>query len=404
MPYLPTPTPTQGYIITHNTQDLVRGFRSHLDGNDSRIARELISVLGKDRFIANASFVENRRVESKGAAFQLDGFTTHAAHLEFYEPIQEQLIKFAENKAQEQGVSLEVWLKDVSNRFDSNSPLKDIDGNSLAILFNYQEINDPNHDLLWSAVSVEVLEIFCGKFMAFVEQAIEEEMRAKRITIRTNKGLTMLFLSSQPLEIARIAHCIVNHIDYDGFVTNARLLTDPTQRKDGWIIGFSNKDATTNFFKEHQPKIKEWLEHITLMSGENLLSLLGNIDTLKPFIPNQIVVLRRVILNNDTSCKEYEDIAQAIVIYLNERISADFIEFSKNKEPVITKTTVYVGGHNPSPSLADSVNKYHQKSLDKLTHNLNELDKRLTDEDKYQLAYKKGYEQAKADILATSIT
>ena len=402
MPYLPTPTPTQGYIITRNTQDLVRGFRIYLDGNDSHIARELISVLGKDRFIANASFVENRRVESKGAAFQLDGFTTYAAHLEFYKPIQEQLIEFAQTQAQEQGVSLEVWLKNVSNRFDSNSPLKDIDGKRLAILFNYQEINDPNHDLLWSAVSVEVLEIFCGKFMAFVEQAIEEEMRAKRITIRTDKGLTMLFLSSQPLEIARIAHCIVNHIDYDGFVTNARLLTDPTQRKDGWIIGFSNKDTTTNFFKEHQPKIKEWLEHITLMSGENLLSLLGSIVTLKPFIPNQIEVLRRVILNNDTSCKQYDDIAQAIVIYLNEKISADFIEFSKNKEPVITKTTVYVGGHNPSPSLADSVNKYHQESLDKLTHNLNELDKSLTDEDKYQLAYNKGYEQAKADMLTTS--
>lgn len=403
MPYLPTPTPTQGYIITHNTQDLVRGFRSYLDGNDSRIARDLINVLGKERFVANASFIENRRVESKGAAFQLDGFTTHAAHLDFYEAIQEQVVSFAESQAQEQGISIEVWLKVVSNRFDSNSPLKDIDGKHLATLFNYQEINDPNHDLLWSAVSVEVLEIFCGKFIAFVEQEIEDEMKAKRITIRTDKGLTILFLSSLPLEIARIAHCIVNHVDYDGFVTNAGLLTDLTQRKDGWVIGFSNKDTTVNFFKAHQPKIKEWLEYITLMSNENLLSLLGSIDTLKPFIPNQIEVLRRVILNNDTSCKEYEGIAQAIVIYLNEKISADFIEFSKNKEPVITKTTVYVGGHTPSPSLADSINKYHQESLDKLTHNLSELDKNLTDEDKYQLAYNKGYEQAKADMLATSI-
>lgn len=409
MPYLPTPTPVQVYIITHEERELVRGFRASLDTNSNRISRDLISILGEDRFVSNAIFIENHlsshEHHDRRYIQMLDGFTTTDAHLSFYRSVQKQVLTFTNNEAQLQNISLGEWLKDLVTRFDTNSPLKDISNERLEVLLNYQEINDSNHDLLVSVVAIEILDIFCKNFISFIKQSIEEEEKAKKVSVRTDKGLTILFLSAQPLPIASIGHCIVNHVDYDGFVINAKLLTDTNKRKDGWVVGFSNENSHINFFKEHHPKIKAWFEHIMLVEGLDLMS----IDALKRFAPPQFDelrdALRGVILNNDNSCRIYPAIAKAAVLYLNEKISADFIEFSKNKEPLIKKATVYVGNGNHSPSLADSMKNHLQKNLDGFRAELarsKELESNLTEEERYEIAFNAGYAQAKEDMLKIS--
>lgn len=403
MPYLPTPTPVQVYIITHEERDLVRRFRASLDSNNNRVARELINTLGENRFVAHASFIDSHFSEQKRKDIQmLDGFVTVNTHLDFYKGIQDQVLNFTNNEAQAQNVSLGEWLKCVAVRFDSSSPLKDMSDGKLEVLFNHQEINDSNYDLLVSAVAVETLIIFCKKFIAFIQHSIEEEEKAKKVSVRTDKGLTVLFLSVQPLPVARIGHCIVNHVDYDGFVINAKLLTDAEKRKDGWVVGFSNEDSYVNFFTEHHPKIKAWFEHIMLTDGLDLMS----INALKRFVPPQFDALRdalrSVILDNNDSYKIYPSIAKAAVLYLNEKISADFIEFAKNKEPLIKKATVYVGNGYPTPSLADSMKNHSQEKLDKMRKLLSDLDAHnasLTEEDKYTIAFNEGYKQAQRDML-----
>lgn len=383
MPYLPTPSPIQAYIITNETQDLVRSFRNTLSSNDSRVVRELVHVLGEERFVANASFMENRGYEDE--AKRLDGFTTHEARLRFFNQVQNQILTFIDNEVKAQGVSMAAWLKSVSSSCEA---LKDIDGLALEVLIGYEEINDTNRDLIAAAVSVELLRIFCAKFMVFIQDAIEAAAQAKKITLRTEKGLAILFLASQPIEVARITHCIVNHIDYGGFMINAELLTDTVRRKDGWIVGFSSQDLCADFFKEHQPKVKEWLEYTSQITGRPLISILDDIDALKPFTPARNEQLRSVILYNDTTCRNYNEIAQAVVVYLNEQISAEFIEFIKNKEPMVKTTTVFVGSGDHSPTLADSIKKHYEDTIDV--------------ERKCQIAYDQGYAQAKADMMALS--
>lgn len=323
-----TPTSTQAYIINHSYHDMVNDFRNSLSGAMFSLLDAVLAEIGSTVFLSNACLIEDFREKSIVIDYQFEGFTTDEKRLElFFEndvAIKEIVQKWVDD---DKHIDLPEWLERLSAHYPKSDSYREPNYRELAQSWFLNGEPHEYGNLLASAMVCEVLEVLSSDFMGYIEKMVDKNGVGEPRKDNACKEQVVLFLASCELAVASIGHCLVNHLGYNTFEHNSKLVVNGYKEaaKRGYLL--KNDDDCAKFLNAHYLKIKSYFEFLGWESNVSLNQFLGQIHREGGLEEVTLQVLQEVMESNDTEHEDYGRVATILVGYINNDFSHRFIDF-----------------------------------------------------------------------------
>ena len=326
---------SQKFVMLNDSDKTVQVFLGLLEATKdaavSNIARAVIDKTGHRRFDSFSCVL----IDSKDTfGINLQGFETQSDRVKFYSYHAEDIKEMVRGLIVENETMMDLF---VGQAVRENSTLR---GTAIeyAKVFESNDVGHKDYQEIVGSIVSAVVKSLGHLYMdmgasGFLESDFTSEVTNNDM-LQSDKGMVYTYLCYEPSSQKQtLAHALVDDSGYEGFIHDARLMDKSNTFLAKDLTALSTRYNRVNFFMRHPNAVKNWIEEEAATDPintdfNNWLSRIENEDTAH-FFSEYRADMDRIIYSEDTQHKYFDEIIDALMLYVVKKVSRDFVYFCK---------------------------------------------------------------------------